>query len=427
MHITLSHSRWFCLWLLLAAGCSGAAQSPIVTAEALLTPALTSTPVSVSPTLEATPYEQRPLMIWLPDALAPLNNADAAALLTAQLDEYVSTQAESRIDLRIKKPDGVGGIMETLRAARAVAPGARPDLTLMRRADLLTAVQAGLIQPLGSVLPRALLSSLHPAAARLGQTGGMIYGLPYALVIQHMAYRPEVLSGTFARFEAVLSNRQPLVFPAGGLEGLNIVLLQYLAAGGRLSDLENGRLERDALLVVFSFYQAAREAGLVDATLLNYARAADYLDMLVDGRLSSAALDSSSYLTVVARGRALTAAPLPMPANQTLTALDGWMWVFVTADPQRQAAAVELLNWMLDAERQASYTRAVNVIPASRAALAEWDAGEYSGFVNSLLANPRTLPALDRALLTALQDALAAVITGEWTAEEAVNGVNGAR
>jgi ABC-type glycerol-3-phosphate transport system substrate-binding protein len=422
MHMTLAHSRWICLCLLLAAGCAGAAQSPLTAAEALVTPIHTSTPVSVAPTPEQTAEVQRPLTIWLPDALAPLNNADDAALLTEQLDEFLNTQAEYRIELRTKKPEGIGGIMEMLRAARQVAPGALPDLTLLRRADLFAAVDAGLIQPMSAV-PRALLNSLHPSALRLGQISGTVYGLPYALIIQHMAYRPEVLSGTFARFDDVLTNRQPLVFPAGGDDGLNIVLLQYLAAGGRTSDLENGRLNRDALLTVFTFYQRARDEELVGTSLLNYMRTADYIDLLVDGDINAAALDSSSFLTALARGRALTAALLPMPDGETLTLLDGWMWVLVTGDVERQAAALELLNWMTDAERQAAYTRAVNVIPAGRDALALWDAAEYSTFAAELLNNTRTLPIRSGTLFTALQDALAAVIAGERTAEEAVDSV----
>ncbi|MBL8163473.1 MAG: extracellular solute-binding protein [Anaerolineae bacterium] len=421
--MTLVYSRWLYVCLLLAAGCASAAQSPLATAEALVTAIPTPTPVSVAPTPALTTEEQRPLTIWMPDELAPLNNTDAAALLTAQLDEYLSTQAQYRIELRTKKPDGVGGIMETLRAAREVAPGALPDLTLLRRADLLTAIEAGLIQPLSTMLPRTLLSSLHPATTRLGQINGTIYGVPYALIIQHMAYRPDVLSGTYASFEEVLSNRQPLVFPAGSDAGLNIVLLQYLAAGGRISDLENGRLNRDALLTVFNFYASAREADLVGTTLFNYTRTSDYLDLLVNSEINAAVLDSSSYLTALARGRALTAAPLPMPDGEALTLLDGWMWVLMTGSAERQTVAIDLLTWMLDAERQAAYTRAVNVIPAGRDALSQWDAGVYSTFVTQILENTRTLPAKNSMLFVALQEALAAIIAGERTAEEAVDSL----
>ena len=159
-------------------------------------------PVVQSPTatLVPTPDEPTSMVIWWPEPLSPLDNSDAADLLSQQISAFQTAQGNVEVELRLKAVDGLGGIMSTLRAAGPVAPGALPDLTLMRRSDLQAAVQFGLIYPVGEGISPAVMDDLYPAALALGQVDEQLFGLPYMLEVQHTAFR----SGRMDLFRADL-------------------------------------------------------------------------------------------------------------------------------------------------------------------------------------------------------------------------------
>ena len=96
--------------------------------------------------------------------------------------------------MRRKRTSGLGGILPTLRTAGPVAPGALPDLTLMRRADMLTAATEGLIVPLDTWIPTDLVDDdLLPGTRALGEIDGVLYGVPYALnIVSHGLSRVDV-------------------------------------------------------------------------------------------------------------------------------------------------------------------------------------------------------------------------------------------
>ena len=96
----------------------------------------------------------------------------------------------------------------------------------------------------------------------------------------------------------------------------------------------------------------------------------------------------------------------------------------VTKDKAKQALALRFIEWMLEATRLATYSREINMLPARRAAMRSWDAGTFTDLANRLLANAR-LPLVtgDSGVLRAMENALAAVISGQRTPEEAVSDV----
>ena len=57
-------------------------------------------------------------------------------MLLSQFDGFRQTYAYN-LDVRRKRSGGLGGILPTLRTAVPVAPRAVPDLTLMRRTDMI--------------------------------------------------------------------------------------------------------------------------------------------------------------------------------------------------------------------------------------------------------------------------------------------------
>ena len=151
--------------------------------------------------------------------------------------------------------------MATLRTANNVAPGALPDMTLIRREDLLSAAQSGLIYPLEGLVPSAILGDLYDVALELGQVDGQIYGLPFMLEGYHLAYHGIIDTlDVSASFDDFLLKETEWVFSGGRADNVttDILFAQYLDAGGTPSQ-SNGKISIDseALSTVLTFYEQA--------------------------------------------------------------------------------------------------------------------------------------------------------------------------
>ncbi|MFN8376330.1 MAG: extracellular solute-binding protein [Anaerolineae bacterium] len=411
----------------LFSGCtSGAATTP--TAQPTPTPTETAaasvTAASATPTAITINTPLR-LVIWLPEPLNPADNAETNALLDEQLSEFENANPEVEVDWRLKRVEDVGGIIATLRTASAVAPGALPDLTLLRRSDLLLAVQLGLVQPLEGRASSAILGDLYDAALHLGQVNGELYAIPYMLETQHLVYRPPLALQGWS-FADVLSREVPFVFPAGRANGVNdVFLVQYLSAlpDDDLSAIANGELpiNEDALLTVFSFYEQAVASSVVTPSVLDLSTPIDYATYLGEGTVL---VNSTAFLALEARGEELAFAPIPTLSGADTTMLDGWMWVMTTSSADRQTHALQLINWMMDAQRHGDYSDAVHMVPSQRTTLRRWENVGYGDFIDSLLSHaylPLSESAATRA--RAMQNALGSVLLGQRTAVEATQDV----
>ncbi|MCA0457268.1 MAG: extracellular solute-binding protein [Chloroflexi bacterium] len=417
----------------LSVACSPTLGQPVaVTAEATI--GLTDTPPLPTPSATAEPDATEEILgdntmptlrVWWPDSLEPAGNQTAALMLADYMETFRTTVPDLTLDLRLKKAQDIGGIIQTLRSAITVAPDALPDITLLRRSDFLAAVEAGYLQPIQGSVTSAILGDLYPAALDLGRVDGVLYGLSYALDVEHIAYRPVVLNGNFASFEDVLQDQQKFVFPAGVTQGLSdVLLLQYLSAGGTMNELVQGRPNAEALETVLDFYEQAVQEGVIDRSVLDYARSDDYLFQLAQGKFDAGVITSSQYLSLLTNGQTLQAAPIPLADGQPSTVVNGWMWVVVTKDRDQQLLALRFAEWMMDSERLAVYTRMVNMLPSRRAAMRSWDGGDFTELANTLLANAY-LPVAegDSGTLRSMENALAAVISGQRTSADAVQDV----
>lgn len=417
----------FALLSLLLAACAAAIQNSTAPTAAPLAPAaatLPATNTSITPT--STPSGPLILRVWWPDALTLPSNPSAALLLDEQFSDFQAAQSDVRVEVRLKKAGSVGGIFETLRSGSLVAPDSLPDVTLLRRDELVEAVRMGLVQPIQGQIASAILSSLAPAALELGRFDGVLYGLTYATNVHLIAYRPVTLTGSFATFKDVLANRQRFVFPAGITQGISDVLLvQYLSAGGRIRDLLDSRPKAEPLRIVFNFYAQAAAEGIITPAMLDYTDSSAYLPDLSSGRLDAAVVTAHQYLDLRSGSVSLNPAPIPLAAGEPSTTLDGWMWVIVTRDPDRQTEAARLIEWMMGIDRQGVYTEQIHWLPSRPAALAQWEQSPFTDLAAALMTNAVIAPAEDSApaAFRALHNALAAVISGQRTADQAVSDV----
>jgi ABC-type glycerol-3-phosphate transport system substrate-binding protein len=367
------------------------------------------------------------LRLWLPEPLSPVEDAAASAILTDLLVGFEGAHPGISVELRLRRPNDVGGIMETLRTASAVAPGALPDLTLMRRSDLLEAAESNLIQPLP---PTSLLDDLPSAVVSLGLVDGVLYGIPYLVELQHAAYDPDFTAIAAPAdgwaLEMLIDAEVSFTFPVGRVNSRSDMLIaQYLSDGGSADALDS-----DLLLRLLRLYERAANAGLIDLRSLEYTTPEDYRARLAGGTIRAGLVTSGMYLDLLDMGTALDPAPIPTASGGTAAALDGWMWVLPTANPDRRTAALRLLDWMMNADRQARYSRSLSMLPSGRSALRTWSeiepldgSADYADFVRGVLENAVLPDTMQATPARAMQTALIAVLRGERTAELALQDV----
>ncbi len=184
-------------------------------------------------------------------------------------------------------------------------------------------------------------------------------------------------------------------------------------------------VDAEQLEALFQFYQEAVNEGLIDPIVLEYILPEDYRSGLVAGTIPAGVVTSTIYLEMLAEGAQLDFAPLPTASGDATTVVDSWMWVLTSTDAAQQALALRFLNWMLEADRQGRYNQAIYMLPSQRSALRQWEDADYATFVDRLLSGA-TLPLSESAgSLTArvIQGALASVISGQRTAEQAAEDV----
>ncbi|MEQ8672073.1 MAG: extracellular solute-binding protein [Aggregatilineales bacterium] len=397
-------------------------------------PTATALPVSQStlaPEVDEPPLpDERTLVIWWPELL-PVTDT-----LQSQLQDFsVTEESGIEIDFRLKRVGDLGGIMSTLRTGITIAPDAMPDVTLMRREDLIIAAGQGLIQPLEGVtsVSSSVIGGLYDIALTLGQYDDSLYGLTYILSALHGAYLPtpenDIGEATLGwSFEDVLERDMPFTFPAGRQLGVNeTFLLQYLNAGGTPPD-ESGAmtLNTDALLTILTFYEEAAQSGIVDDTVFEFSSPSDYQSSLSSGVLTSAVVRSSQFLSLREEGEDWQLAPIPTVNGDAVSLVDGWMWVIVANTPEQQDTAVRFLNWMMDVERQRQYAESAQRLPSQILALRNMDRNLLETalmdelITNSIAVMPQTS---GNALTRAMQNALISVVRGDRSAQQATQDV----
>ena len=418
------------LVMVVAAGCgpnpAPATSVPSPTPSATAT---TSAVATLTPAPSPTPggaLDDVVLRLWLVEPLAP--SGQVPAVLLEQLGAFSEQYPNVTFDVRVKVPSGPDGVLEVLRSTLSVAQRALPDLVLLGRSDLLSAAGSGVIQRLEGRLPDEILGDWFPVGRAMGTVNNELFGVAYVLDAQHLVYRRSAFSQPPLRLDDVLLAPAPYLFPAGISD---TVVGQYLAGGGRLVDAAGQAVvDEGPLLEVLRVHEQAVREGIVSATVLEYDNADSFVGDFVNGMSSLAHVNASTYLRRSAEMPNTDIALVPAHDGPSVTVTTGWSWAMVTTDPDRQALALELLEWLMRPENLGAFSRASRVLPAQRTALQIWDDERYSAFAEAMLDDAVPRPASGARLTTAraLQEALRNVLLERLTAEEAAraaaNSVN---
>jgi len=372
------------------------------------------------------------LDVWIPALLISDTSSDAYQQLIEHTTQF-TLDNNINVNYRIKAIGTVGGIMSTIRSGSVVAPGALPDVTLIRRSDLASAQVPSLIQSMETLFSTALLNDID-SSIELGQIltpdGLELYGLPYFVDLLVTVYTSPVDDVTSnLTFDDVILNGDRFLFPAGRASGLNQTFyLQYLAAGG--VPPRNGELviNSNALQMVLEFYETASELGIVTSDVLTFGSPSAYrTDFMNDmDALNFAVVSTSEYLSMRKQDSTLQLGTIPTANGNALPTTTGWVWVMVAPDPAQQDLAVRYLNWMMQPNFHAELSTTLNQLPAQQSALEDSLGEEIDPiFINDLLTNA-ILPLPDSeggTVPRAMQEALVSVINQELTAEEATQRI----
>jgi ABC-type glycerol-3-phosphate transport system substrate-binding protein len=162
-----------------------------------------------------------------------------------------------------------------------------------------------------------------------------------------------------------------LVFPAADPQAL-FTLSLYLSAGGTLQDSQGRLALNEAVLTnVLSFYSPDAENNFISPQVTNYEDEEQAWEAFRELRGNLVTGWTSQFLSEGATP--LVLAPLPGFNSNHYSLATGWSWAMASNNPENQALAVELAEFLTDSQFLAEWTRAAGYLPTRPTALASWE------------------------------------------------------
>lgn len=324
----------------------------------------------------------------------------------------------------LKKVDGKGGMLDSLMATRAAAPGLLPDVAIVNASDLSQLAEAKILQPLNNVLSNELANGLYPFANQFSSASQWI-ALPFAADVQHLVYNQAAVSPAPRNWDDLARQNAAVLLPMGGDDGF---MLQYLSFGASVNNFD-----AIAATQVFAFIKRGRETGFLSDSSISVNSADDGWNAFTSSQVAMAQVSASRYWTGRERlspGSSATFAPVPTRDGRTASPARAWAFVIIASDPARKGAAAVWIQWLMRAERLTPWLRAAHLLPTYRGMIAATvDSKEYAAFLNDLLERATPMPSSTQYAkkTEAWRAAVAGVWRGQMTAEEAAKSVAAAK
>ncbi len=411
----------FLLIILTACNSQTASPTPLLKASPPApTPALANAspaPPTYVPTVQAA--SAITLTVWAPEEFTT-EAAQGGQVLQQQIEAFASEHPTIHVNYVLKSSYGQGGLLDFLLQVQSLVPARLPDIVVLDSREVDAAANAELLQPLEQDLPAGAMVDLLPPAQKLARYAGHWLVLPWTLDVEHLAYNKQAVAAPPSTWDKMLASDATLAFAGDDDEAF---LFQYLQNHGRLPVVkQSSPLDVSVITAVLTFFQKARAANLVPDSALAIKSAHDVWPLFADGQTPLAEVDASDYLANGARVANAGYAPLPTQDGSASALVSSWNYAIVTSDPERHAAAAELLDWLDDPARLAEWAGAAHLIPARRSAFVQAVApSDYADFLRNLIANGLVAPTFaERAPYEAgWHSALQAVLRGQSTPSEA--------
>lgn len=389
------------------------------------TPAATLAPTSV-PAAPATaaptrmPQNDSPVLtLWLPPELDPNEDSEAGGLLRAQLAAFVEANPEVQVEIRVKALDGPGGLIESLSAASAAAPGAMPALIALPRTGLETAALKGLIYPLDDLSTVLDEDDWYPYARQLGQIQGTTFGLPIGGDALALVYRPSRMGTAPATWEALLGLGHPVAFVAADPQSY-FTLNLYMMLGGRAEDEQRRpALQPEVLAEALKLYSDGAQQGIFPYSLSQVQTDRQAWQAYEDQLGQWLVTWSSIYLRNIPPESTLAA--LPTLEGKSLSLATGWVWAVSEPDEERRATSARLAEFLSDPAFLAEWDAALGLLPTRPSVLKQWQSASLKPALEEIITTAQVRPANDvmAGLAPALEAATLQVIKRESDAAEA--------
>ena len=396
------------LGLFLSAGCASldpllaslTPPTPVPTRTARLTPTPPPLPTATAPIEPQTPS----LRLWLPEQFNPSAENPAAELLAGRLSEFESQHSDLKIEVRIKKAETEGDILNALSITGAAAPSVLPDLVLLSRSDLEMGALLGLLHPIDGLSTSLDDPNWYSYAQQLAHIQNTGYGLPFLGDTLVLIYYPEL--GQIVTWEDVLASEGDAVFPAGDPQAL-IGLSLYASAGGEILDSQGlPMLDQETLVRVLTLLEEGVSNETFPPSLANVTNDAQALQIYRTGSANKAMVWYLSYRP--SEDGAVT--PLPGLDEASFSYATGWVWALAGSDPENQQLAVELAEFLVAEDFIAEWTNATGYLPTRPSIVPEGDRT-----LTAILESAQPIPSRDvlAVLGPLMQEALTRVLNGE--------------
>lgn len=382
--------------------------TPVPTRTARMTPTPSPLPTATASAEPETPS----LQIWLPEQFNLSAENPVAELLTERLREFESQHSRLKIEVRIKKAETEGDILNALSITSAAAPSVLPDLVLLSRADLEMAALLGLLHPidgLSTALDDPNWYSYAQQLARIQNTG---YGLPVLGDTLVLIYYPEL--GQIVTWEDILASEGDFVFPAANPQAL-VGLSLYASAGGEILDSQGlPMLDQETLVRVLTLVEEGVSNEIFPPSLANVTNESQVLQIYRTGSANKGIVWYLSYRP--AEDGAIT--PLPGLGEIPFSYATGWVWALAGSEPENQQLAVQLAEFLVAEDFIAEWTRATGYLPTRPSVVEEGDRT-----LTAILESAQPLPSRDvlAVLGPLMQEALTRVLDGEQPEDVAVS------
>ncbi|HIE25329.1 MAG TPA: hypothetical protein EYP74_04935 [Anaerolineales bacterium] len=318
---------------------------------ALIATPVTSTPIATEITelpptegAEKNPAENNSpkiLRVWLPPQFNPAAETEAGALLRARLASFQKRRPDITLEIRIKAESGEASLLNSLIVTQKAAPSNMPDLVALRRPNLESAVQAGILYPIDGLTDVLDAPDWFPYARSLAHIQNSAYGLPFAANLLGLSYKPS------EDFPLPSFEELEITFPANSPKA-ELSFCFY--------DEEN--IEEESLTDLFSLYQS----DTFSPKSAEYQNTNEILE-------SPAVIWSSDFLDDVPADAIFSI--VPNPNGDACSLADAWLWTLAGGDPEIQLAAIELAEYLSQSDFLSAWTASLNLLPPRPTALDE--------------------------------------------------------
>jgi ABC-type glycerol-3-phosphate transport system substrate-binding protein len=310
-------------------------------------------------------------------------------------------------------------MLNALSTTRSAAPSVMPDLILLSRANLESATAKGLLHPLDGLTTLPDDSDWYPYARQMAHIQNSTFGLPFAgdaLALVGFGYPlPDAWSE--------VPDETIFIFPAAEPRAL-FTLSLYLSAGGTLQDSQGRLALNEAILAeVLSFYVPDPEEGFVSPLVINYETSEQAWIAFREQRANLVVSWTSRFMNEATLPLAL--APLPGLESGTYTLATGWSWALAGTNPENQALAVELAEFLSDSQFLTEWTQAAGYLPTRPTALSSWEDARMQLILTQTAESASLIPGEDLLVTVGplFTEAALSVLTEEQLPTEAARSV----